>query len=272
MVQLMMAGAGAGGCEINQPFDAKQYIEGFARKDLGASPSDLRLDESRMPAMLANDQQANGLARQYGTNTEQASTVAFGKLAFRDGTQGLAHAAVTNLVTRKPDMMTGGTTVITTTAVFHFVVIRYPPAAAAEASRLLNMIMASSRTNPIWKQATDQFITQLGNREHADRMEKIRLQGEQARAYARAQSDAGDARMRDWELRQASSDKQHKAFVQAIREVETWRDASGSVELAAGYDQAWSRGDGSYILSNKPGFDPNAAFKEQRWSQMKRAD
>jgi len=38
--------------------------------------------------------------------------------------------------------------------------------------------------------------------------------------------------------------------------VETWKDTSGTVELSSGYGQAWSRGDGSYILSNSAGFDP----------------
>jgi hypothetical protein len=57
--------------------------------------------------------------------------------------------------------------------------------------------------------------------EHQGRLETIRLMGEQAAAYAKAQSDASDRQMRDWEKQQASQDGQHKAFVQTIREVET---------------------------------------------------
>jgi hypothetical protein len=59
--------------------------------------------------------------------------------------------------------------------------------------------------------------------------------------------------------------------VHTIREVETWKDSGGtSVELSSGYDQAWSRGDGSYILSNKPTFDPSSVFQDQRWTEMKK--
>jgi hypothetical protein len=62
----------------------------------------------------------------------------------------------------------------------------------------------------------------------------------------------------------------HTSFVQTIREVETWRGADGRVELSSGYDQAWSRGDGSYIVSNSPTFDPRAAFQDQNWTELKR--
>jgi hypothetical protein len=58
--------------------------------------------------------------------------------------------------------------------------------------------------------------------------------------------------------------------VQTIREVETWKEGDGSVELTAGYEQAWSRGDGSYILSNKPGFDPSSVLQDQAWKPMQR--
>ncbi len=271
MLQAMMAGASAGGCAVNQPFDARQYIEGYAKQDLGATASEIHIDEARMPFLRKVDQQANDIARQYGNATEQNSTFAFGKITFPDGSEGIAHVGVTNTLTRKPDM-NRGSVVITTTAVFHFALMRYPAGRKEEAGKLFNMFMTGQRMNPVWQQAKTNFLTQLGNIEHAGRMEKIRLMGEQAAAYAKSQSDASDARMRAWEVRQASQDKQHKAFVQAIREVETWRDATGSVELSSGYDQAWSRGDGTYLLSNKPGFDPNAVFKERRWTEMKRAD
>jgi hypothetical protein len=40
------------------------------------------------------------------------------------------------------------------------------------------------------------------------------------------------------------------------------------VELSSGYSNAWSKGDGSYLLSNNPAFDPNVAFNEN-WSRLK---
>src|SRR4030095_2605745 len=159
-----------------------------------------------------------------------------------------------------------------TMSVFYCVLLRFPAARKAEATKLFGMVQSSFRQSPIWKQAKEQFLTQLGNMEPAGRIETIRLMGEQARAYAQAQNAASDRRMRDWENQQASQDQQHRTFVKTIREVETWKEAGGTVELSSGYSQAWSHGDGSYILSNAPTFDPSSAFQDQRWQQMKRSN
>jgi hypothetical protein len=271
MLQIMQAGARGGGCGINQPFDARQYIDGFARRDLGGKADNSSIDTGRLPGMQQMDQQANNVARQFGNNSQQTTTIAFGNLSWPDGSQGILHVGVTNVVTRKPDFITGGTTIITTTGVFHCALVRFPASRREEASKVFQLMLTSSRTNPVWRQAKEAFLTQLGNQEHAMNMEKIRLMGEQARAYAQAQNAASNQRMRDWENSQNSQDRQHKNFVQAIREVETWKDSSGStVELTSGYDQAWSRGDGRYILSNSPGFDPQFVLKDSAWQPLAR--
>ncbi len=272
LMQSMQAGAQAGGCQVNQPFDAARYIDGYARRDLGATASEIRNDESRTAFIQQLDGQANAIARQYGNNTQQTTTMAFGKLTWPDDSEGILHVGVTSTLMRKPDMLSGRTSTTSTTGVFYCVMMRFPAARRAEATKLFGMVQSSFRQNPIWKQHKEQFLTQLGNIEHAGRMETIRLMGEQARAYAKAQSDAADRRMRDWESQQASQDQQHKTFVQTIREVETWKEASGTVELSSGYGKAWTHGDGSYILSNSPTFDPSSAFQDQRWQEMKRTN
>ncbi|MCZ2156290.1 MAG: hypothetical protein LC114_20705 [Bryobacterales bacterium] len=81
-----------------------------------------------------------------------------------------------------------------------------------------------------------------------------------------------DASLRTWEAQQASSDRSHASFVKTIREVETYRDGGATVELDSGFNQAWSRGDGTYILSNSPGFDPSSVFQDQNWQEMKRTE
>jgi hypothetical protein len=105
---------------------------------------------------------------------------------------------------------------------------------------------------------------------HNQRMADIQAQGSANTARHNDRMATMDSQMRSWEQQQASNDRQHTQFVQAIREVETWQGSHGAVELSSGYDQAWSRGDGTYILSNKPGFDPAAAFQDQNWTEMKR--
>ncbi len=272
MLQIMQTGAQNRGCQISQPFDAARYIEGYARRDLGATASNIRPDESKASFLQQLDDQANAISRQYGNGTRQSSTMSFGNLTWPDGSQGILHVGVTNILLQKPDAFSGRVQTMSTTSVYYCVMMRFPAARRSEATKLFGTIQASYRQSPIWKQAKEQFLTNLGNIEHAGRMETIRLMGEQARAYARAQSDASYRQMRDWESQQASQDRQHRAFVQTIREVETWKGPNGLVELSSGYSQAWTRGDGSYILSNSPGFDPSRVFQDQRWQEMTRAN
>ncbi|HEX2862077.1 MAG TPA: hypothetical protein VHN79_10580, partial [Lacunisphaera sp.] len=104
MMRAMRAGAQQGGCQLNQPFTAAQYIEGFGQRDLGAQVSDIRDDESQLGLARQMDQQANAISQQYNTGTQQQTTVSFGRLTWPDGSEGLLHVGVTNSITRKPDM------------------------------------------------------------------------------------------------------------------------------------------------------------------------
>ncbi|MCC6621722.1 MAG: hypothetical protein IT385_10735 [Deltaproteobacteria bacterium] len=272
MMQILQTAAQNGGCGVNPPFTAQQFIEAMAQHELGAVASDFRVDEKSMATTRQNDQQANAISQQYGNGMTQETTVTYAKLVWPDGTEGIAHAGVTNSVTRRRDMLTGAMTSWSTTQVFHNVVFRFPAADREQSTKLFAMMQSSHRVNPVWSQAKDDFLTRLGNIEHAERMERIRLVGEQARAYAAERSAAMDRQLRDWERGQRAQERQVKGFIQTIREVETWNDGSGGVELSAGYERAWSRGDGRYILSNKPGFDPSSAFLDPAWQPMTRAD
>lgn len=271
LLQSMRAGAQAGGCAVNQPFNAAQFVEGYARMELRAQASNIQPEEAAMALLRPLDQTANQSARQYGQNSQQESTVAIGDLRFSDGAEGVLQGTAINMVMHQPDAFSGGTTMISSTVTIPFL-MRFPAGRRAEGLKLFRMIMTSHRMNPVWTEAKNRFLTQLGNIEHRGRMERIHLMGEQARAYAREQSAASDQRMRDWENRQAAQERQHTNFVQAIREVESWRDPYGSnVELSSGYSNAWTRGDGSYILTNSPTFDPSSAFQDQQWKPMQRA-
>jgi len=99
-------------------------------------------------------------------------------------------------------------------------------------------------------------------------MRRLQQMAAQSEAFARAQSEASDARMRTWERGQASSDASQRRFIQTIREVETWKDGNGSpVDLSAGYSHGWSKPDGSYILTNNSNFDPAVELQEN-WVRM----
>lgn len=269
--QAAMAAAQQGGCAVYPPFNASQYVQNLASNVLGgAKVTDIKPDESLNAVITKISEISNSTAQQYGTGMNQTGSGVYATLNWPDGSKGIAQVGVSVMSKQGRDMYTGAPNGFATTTVFHQAVIRYPPAREAEALKLFGMILASHRMNPVWQKAKDNFLTNLGNAEHAGRMERLRLRGEQSAAYARAQSEASDARMRDWERSQASSDANQHRFIQTIREVETWKDGNGdSVELSAGYNYGWSRPNGSIILTNNSLFDPAVEF-QQNWTRMQK--
>jgi hypothetical protein len=268
--QSLIAASQQGGCKVSPPLNAEQYLENMARTELGASVSNIRTDESMKAVLDKSSADNNQASQQYGTGLTSSGSGVYGTLTYPDGTKGLAQIGVMMSKKEGRDMYTGAPNGFASTFVFHQAVIRYPAAREAEALKIFGTITASHRVNPVWKQAKEAFLTRLGNVEHAGRMERLRLMGEQSKAYAKSQSDAADARMRDWERSQASSDASHNRFIQTIREVETWKDGEGNpVELNAGYSHGWSKPDGSYILTNNSLFDP-AVELQQDWVRMQK--
>ena len=269
--QSAVAASRQGGCGVSQPFNAAQYLENLARNGLGgATLSNVRRDDELQPSLDKMSADSNAISRQYGTGMTQSGSSLYGTLDWPDGTKGLARVGVIVIITQTRDVFSGAPHQSATTSVFHQSVVRYPAAREAEALKVFGTISNSERVNPVWKQAREAFLTRVGNDEHAARMERLRLMGEQSRAYARAQSEASDTRMRSWERGQASSDANQSRFIQTIREVETWKDSSGSpVELSAGYSHGWSRPDGSYILTNNSNFNP-AVELQQNWERMQK--
>lgn len=269
--QTLVAAAQHGGCRVSPPFTAAQYLENLARTELGgATVSNIRRDESQQSSLDKMSADNNATSQQYGTDTTMSGSGVYGTLTWPDGTKGLAQIGVMVIMTQRQDMFTGAPNGGASTSVFRQTVMRYPAAREAEALKLFGTIGTSYRMNPVWTQAKAGFLTRLGNVEQAGRMERMRLMGEQSSAYAKSQSEASDARMRDWERGQAASDNNQNRFIQTIREVETWKTGDGSpVELNAGYSHGWSRPDGSFILTNNSNFDP-AVELQQNWSRMEK--
>lgn len=81
-----------------------------------------------------------------------------------------------------------------------------------------------------------------------------------ARMIAETNDYVARLRQETWEARQDSAERQLREFGEVMKGVETYDDASapgGRVELDAAYKNAWRLDDGTYVLSNDAGFDPN---------------
>lgn len=264
--------ASNGGCAISRPMEARDYLQSYAREDLGgATVSDIRTDETLMGVIKRLNDQGNAVSREFNNGIVNSGTAVFGTLKWPDGTEGLANIGVLVGIKDSRDMFTGRPNGFAVTTVFHRAVIRFPAARKEEAIRIFGTVLSSHRVNPVWQKAKDDFVMRLSSIEHKGNMDRIRLAGEQAAAYAKSADAASEARMRSWENQNAASDRIQHRFIQTIREVETWKTTDGNpVELSAGYHHAWSRPDGSYILTNNSLFDPAVEF-QQNWTRMEKA-
>ena len=293
MGQAMQIAASQGGCEVAGPVTAEQYLrEVLVPRELqGATVTEVRENPEVIRLLDATAERARAELARYGGSPRTLNSAVIARLSWPDGSQGIAMVSVTSIVNNSQDPYSGAYQQLSNSSALERSYIRFPAARREEAERVLAMLKTSYRTNPAWQQAINGYFAELRQAQdrqhhvrmqaiadqtranaqaHAQRMDAIRAQGAASTAAFNERMAGMDAQMRSWESTQQSQDRSHTAFVQAIREVETYRDGSGTVELGAGYENAWSRGDGTYILSNSPTFDPSSAFQDQAWQRMER--
>jgi hypothetical protein len=250
-------------CPIARPMDAGQYLQGPMAQEAGAQVVSVEPNEQIGQVLRQQAQQANQTYQQAGVALESRPSAAMATLRYPDGSAGVAIAAIDTLVSFMPDYMTGGQSASysckTTTAVS----LRHPAGQEPEARKLLSTVMSSFRINPDWQAGVQKMVMNVAAMEQRETQKRAAIQHEVMEYSAQLQQ-------RTWEEGQASRDRIAESWGQTLRGVETWNDASGGgIELSAGYDEAWSRPDGTYILSNDPMFDPNVAFQED-WRKLEK--
>lgn len=294
MLQSMQMQAQYGGCGVAQPMDAETYLrQVMAPRELaGATITEVRPNESAQRELerMANENRAK--IQQYGAQRVDFNLGAVtARVRWDDGSEGIVLCSVVNIISTTQNPFTGELQRLSTSTAAERTWIRFPADRRDEAERVLANLKSSFRTNPEWKNAVDGYMVRMrqqqdvqhharmqaladqtaaNTRAHAQRMADIQAQGAANTQRHEARMAAMDGSLRSWEAQQSTQDRMHTSFVQAIREVETWQSPEGRVELSSGYDQAWSRGDGTFILSNAPGFDPRTVFQDQHWKEMKR--
>ncbi len=96
---------------------------------------------------------------------------------------------------------------------------------------------------------------------HDRRMNEINLKGMTERHNIRMNTiaDIGRINTQIVSSRDASNDRNHERFKDAMQEVQPWRDPTTGqqVDLSMHYQNAWQLNDGRQFLTNDPNFDPN---------------
>jgi len=134
---------------------------------------------------------------------------------------------------------------------------------------LFRTIGSSIRVNPQWMNTYGQVVNFLIQ----NQMQKIRNAGELSRIISQTHREISDDMMRSWEERQGVYDRLSERFSQNIRSVDEYYDpvSERSVELPAGYRNAWVNGLGEYVITEQEDYNPNLE-SNQNWQRMERRD
>ncbi len=92
-----------------------------------------------------------------------------------------------------------------------------------------------------------------------------------AAVWRKTQEEISNIQQQTWEYQQESRDRISEETGRVLQGVEQWTDPSTGehTDLTLGYNEAWSKGDGTYILSNDPLFDPSVVLQED-WKKMEK--
>ena len=272
-----------GNCYFADPMDAAQYVKNvFAPRDLrnaniiNMSPNNVVAQE----VAQSNDKIKMELMK-YGAsqvNIQQSAVNA--DVRWADKTEGMIMCAVSMSEVILPNAYNGTYDKNITCQAAKRIVFRYPAGKKEEAMKQLTVILGSFTTNPAWQTAVNTFWKNIREKKHVANIGKIQMMDAQTREIGKRAIQNGNNRLaamdnefRNWEAKQATDDRIHSNFIKTIREVETYRDPTGKVELNSGYDHAWSRGDGtSFIMTNSPNFDPSSVLQDQSWKEMKKVE
>lgn len=261
----MQRGFNMHSCNISQPMDAAGYIRNAMAPYLKAQVKNAAIIDALQQQMDAGAAQMTQQARQAGNNAySHQGSAAEGILQFSDGKEGLAFCTIMQTIVTMPGTQ-GQMANNFQCYVSMRIVLKYIQGNEAMARKIMSTFFSSVRVNPQWIGAIQDMYLKIG--QHAQDQTWKQIQIAQA-----AQQEISNNIIRSWEANNkttgSTASYSTEGFGQYLRGVENYKDENGStIELTSGYSNAWSKGDGSYLLSNNPAFDPNVTFNED-WKRL----
>ncbi len=254
-------------CTIAPPVDAAGYISEYIAPYLKARVTSVNTIEALQQQMDEGARQMTNTARRAGNNAySHRGSAGEGLLEFNDGKEGLAFCTVMQTIVTVPGTQ-GGMVSSYYSYVSLRIVLKYKTGNERSARKIMSTFFSSVRINPIWSDAVQRFFYAVGKGAQDEGWKQIQI------SY-KAQQEISDNIIRSWEARNnkrnntGDIEDNISQFSQYLRGVDSWTDEQGNkIELTSGYTNAWSKGDGSYIMSNNPAFDPNVTFNED-WKRL----
>jgi GTP-sensing pleiotropic transcriptional regulator CodY len=259
-ISAMKTGQVGLGCTIDRPLDASNYIdEELAKLVNGRAVKTSKLDQ--IEKYMRNNSFSNNYGN--GMGVRIVPSAAEGFLEFEDGSKGLAYCIANNEITSAPDYTTGGTSNTYQNTISMRMVIKYKDNKEKEARSIINTLISSQIVNPVWENAVTTLFQNIKQNIQNETWKRIQI-------TQQAQQEISNNIVRSWESKANIKSNNNPSFNDYIRGVDKWEDSSGNtIELNNGYDYAWQNNDGSYILSNEHGFDPNTTHTGT-WTSLKK--
>jgi hypothetical protein len=271
MVQMQQQLGASGGqaCPVGQPFRAGDFLASIFVPGFRRGAQVVQVEPNPQAAQVLYNEVVSKQGQLLQMMQARLSTDAARVLLRHQG--GEEWVVATTSVVSVPGMsasaaMAGqfGHSTSYTTMASKVVGFRAPPGALQKSEALFAAMLSSIRINPAWEQAVQQ---------HLMKMNQIAAKGaaDRARIWSNTMNEIGDMHRRSWENQQASQDRVAHSWSQTIRGVDDFRDPATNtvVELPSGYASVWSSGNGEYLLSTSPSFNPNSDLRtNQNWSPL----
>ncbi len=271
LLDAMQRGYNLHSCHIAEPLDAAGYISQSIAPYLKAQVKSVKPMSEIQQKMDEGAMQLTNTARQSGNYAYSHKGFASeGLLTFADGKEGLALCTLMQTILNTPSTQ-GGMANTYQCYVSMRVVIKYNSGKETMARKMLSTFLGSAKMNPQWTNSVQAIFAAIS------RNAQIEI-GKQIEISRQSQAEISNNIARNWErinttntsITTNNTEIEKQEFSQYLRGVDSWTDDSGNkVELSSGFSNAWSKGDGSYILSDNPAFDPNVTFNES-WNRLKK--
>jgi len=133
-------------------------------------------------------------------------------------------------------------------------------------SKVFQTIAYSCSIDKNWLNKYNQLVAYLIQ----NQIKQIQTAGELSNILAQTSDQISQENLQDWEQRQSVNDKLVTDFSNQILEIQPYNNPidGTTVDLPAGYNNAWVNSNGEYILADNPNFNPNIG-SNLNWQPMK---
>ena len=267
----MAARMGGAAVEVAPPMSARDFLARVAvprlrpgAKVLGIEPIP-DLDQT----LQTQVKQAQAVATQAGVQMRIRGDQARARIAITSG-KGQAEEWITAVVyTRSTAMpsMNPATGQMAQSALHQSTAdslfgLRAPPGELPANEKLFRTVLGTVRVDPVWQARVAQVQAS---------MQANNVQGARDRSRIIAQSNEEIQKMirESHDTKTRSQDLNSERWSDAMRGVQTYRNpvTGENVKLDNSYAHAWANGNGEYVLSSSPGFNPGQVL-QGTWTEL----